>query len=282
MSHITDFVRWHLHLGVHKTATTHIQQTLVAAKLQAVSVVPLSILRPATQPVLDHGRFFKGSRFKKSVAQLVGKQTRIVLSEENWLGHAHEGCAFPPYPNAMRRLKAVKALNGNKQAFLAVRHPADFAASIYSEAIRHHPDLVSLKEVKAHWLEGGSPWFELVGRIGRYFPLRIWRYEDYRDNRHAILCEITGSQGPFPDIPDPPSTKRISHEAVEAIEEAREKGWPLPDVSRLLVDRGRRFEMFTPEERDWLGKAYERDLCKIEYEMDGVLMRFPSLSSNRR
>lgn len=272
-NHISEAVRWHLHLGAHKTATTHIQQTLAAASLQA-GFVPLKELRSATSELFETRRTIAKLKFPPAVKALVGRCELAVLSEENWLGQAWEGCAFPPYAELDQRLDIVGTLRGPKRAFLAIRHPADYAASVYSEALRHHPSAVALEDVKARWLAGGSPWFDVAQRIARHFPLRVWQFEDYRANSGAILTELTGEAGPFPDVPDPPATMRLTQEMIDATERARAAGEPLVALRHLPRTGETRFEMFSEAERGELGQAYAADIARIESELPGVLMRF--------
>uniref|UniRef100_UPI0025F80B4F hypothetical protein n=1 Tax=Sphingomonas sp. TaxID=28214 RepID=UPI0025F80B4F len=167
-------MHWRLHLGLHKTATTHLQLSLEAIRPQlaerGVDFIPLDELRRATHLNFDWAKRFKGFKFRRDVRSVSSRLKTTILSEENWLGHPYEGCAFPPYPRAIERLKTITKLGGTFSVFLAVRNPGQFVPSIYSEALRHHPERVLHNQTRNAWLDGGSPWSELVETISRTFP----------------------------------------------------------------------------------------------------------------
>lgn len=255
-------MHWRLHLGVHKTATTHLQLSLEAIRVQlarqGVDYIPLDRLRAATAYHLDWAKRFKALKFKRAVNSLsVGLRT-MILSEENWLGHPHEGCRFPPYPRAEERLKTIAKLGGNFSVFLAVRDPGQFVPSIYSQALRHHPEKVLHRRTHDAWLEGGSPWSDLVERISRIFPnVTVWRYEDYVPETAASA--VAGVPVRLPHIPEPELTRRLPLEAVKGIETGNDP-----------IEGNTRFEMFTPQEQQQLTQAYDDDIQRIRER--GVLL----------
>lgn len=271
-------MQWRLHLGAHKTATTHLQLTLNIVrhqlKAKGTDYIPLGELRDATDPVLKQERYFRAMKFRRALRPLLNGSRSVILSEENFLGYPYQGCSFPPYQGAGERLDVIRKLGGDFVVFLSVRHPAQFAASIYAEAMRHDPNKVSLEGVRRDWLDGGSPWLALLETIAARFPdVRVWRYEDYREHRAAITEAVTGLQLALPPIGEPQLTKRLSQETITALEAIRAEGFPVPKAG-ILEEPGARFEMFSDEEQDILTTAYERDLERIEKRFPGALMRF--------
>ena len=127
---------WRYHLGAHKTATTHIQEVLRSQRLklreQGIRYIPLDELRSATYEILESTRFPK---LKFDLLRF-GAPKATILSEENFMGYPIEACSFPLYPRMEHRLEIIKRRPA--VAFLAIRNPADFAASVYSEAARRH------------------------------------------------------------------------------------------------------------------------------------------------
>lgn len=258
-------MHWRLHLGVHKTATTHLQLSLEAIRPQlaeqGVDFIPLDELRAATHLNFDWAKRFKGFKFKRDVRSVTNGLETVILSEENWLGHPYEGCRFPPYPRTEERLKVIAKLGGTFSVFLAVRDPGQFVPSIYSEALRHHPEKVLHNRAKNAWLEGGSPWSELVERISRIFPnVTVWRYEDYHPETAASA--LAGVPVTLPEISEPELTKRLPAEAVSAIEKGGDRRKPAEGTTR--------FEMFTLQERACLTEAYNNDIERIRQR--GILL----------
>lgn len=274
-------MEWRLHLGAHKTATTHLQLTLGAARdellKRGIDYIPLDRLRPPTDRVLKAERFFRAWKFKRAVSPLMSGASIAILSEENWLGYPFEACRFPPYQDAGTRLGAIKGLGGKFSAFLAIRNPADFAASVYAETMRHDPDKVSLEGVRRAWLEGGSPWFGLVSEITRHFPkLVVWQFEDYATHYRDIATMIAGIKLDWPEIAVPDLTRRLPLETIVSLESLRASDGSAPKAGSLRppMDGGTRFEMFTPEERLHMTSAYQRDMRRIQDQFPNMLTRF--------
>lgn len=251
---------WRYHLGVHKTATTHLQAVLRSQREQllarGIDYIPLEELRDVIEPIL-WTRAFPRLRFRRLVRS---SAPVAIVSEENWLGRSEEGCVFPLYPALERRLTVVA--RPNSVAFLSIRNPADFAASAYSEALRHTPNEVSLEATRSMFLSNGSPWLGLVQRIRRFFPrLQVWRYESYRENEQTYISMLAGTRVTVPNIADPIRTERLPSETIEALERIRLAGRPVPKAGTLRPPTNpTRFEMFNEDEKLKLTQAYHRDL----------------------
>lgn len=249
---------WRIHLGAHKTASTHLQNVLEALDVMP----PHRSQRAASKAIFGDG------------ASLDALFDHRVLSEENWLGEIDEACAWPPYPRLRVRMARLRdASGGDAQAFLSIRSPASFISATYGQALRNTPNRVSLKRVRRQW-EGRSPWIAIAETIADFFPLTIWRYEDYRDNAKAIVEMVSGSQiAALPEIADPPATIRPSQDAVEAIERGRNLlGRINYDKAQRMLARspGDKFAMFADTAA--MDEAYERELAELSRR--GWLMRF--------
>jgi len=264
---------WRYHLGVHKTATTHVQKVLESQRekllAQGFDYVPLAQLRPRTAEIFWK-RAFRKLRFRRAVGS---SASVMILSEENWLGSIEDACTYPIYPNLEDRLSIMPRKNA--VAFLAVRNPADFAASAYSEAMRHVPNLVSLSRTRDAFLSEPSPWFDLVERVRQFFPrLHVWRYEDYRGNEQAFISLIAGIPVDASEIPDPLETRRLPAEVIEELERLRASGGPVPTAATPESSDGlTRFEMFDDHQKLELTRGYERDVDRLRSA--GILVDYP-------
>ena len=111
-------------------------------------------------------------------------------------------------------------------------------------------------------------------------PLRVWRQEDYRAHREAIVANLVGrATGPLPEIPVPDGTRSPSHEAIR-LAEALPTRLPVHE-RRARVDaifaaggEGTRFSPFTPTEEYRLQAAYADDMTRIAELDPSILMRF--------
>ncbi|MEO0830257.1 MAG: hypothetical protein AAFY03_07325, partial [Pseudomonadota bacterium] len=90
---------WRLHLGVHKTATTHMQDTLLAVRGvladRGVDALPNQDIRNALFPVLTrrNPRLWLGGvpmrrALERAIAEVRIGPATVLISEENLLGHA--------------------------------------------------------------------------------------------------------------------------------------------------------------------------------------------------
>ena len=284
-----------LHLGAHKTATTHIQVTLAAHRdalaAAGVDVPPTSALRALGFPLRASG---DGRSFETaSSRRLFGRLNRLrrgaetmVISDERWLSGVPDALAPEPYPELERPLRAMAPLlrRADLRLFLGVRNMATFLPSAYVEALRFFPDTPPFEAVARARRESGASWLGPVRRLKALFPrapLTIWRYEDYRGRRREILSALCGCDvGKPPDPPEPAATRSPSAEAVAEAEALTRLGLPRKEYLRraqatLTLRSGGKFAPFAEEERRWFERRYEEDLAALS-DMPGVtLLRFP-------
>lgn len=218
-----------LHLGAHKTATTHLQRSLSEQS---------DLLRCIGARFFGPPSFRKGAsieaRFglsgdttsdeaRAAFAQMAGDAKRIVISEENFIGTMHNRfaqMAFPLYPEAPERISALadRIAPDGLDLYLGLRNPADYISSCYCQALIGGHKVV-LDEVKAHNKVSLIDWADLVTRIKSANGVRsitVWRYEDYRVLFDQIIDQLVG-----PESGIKPLSERVhpglSQEAVARI-----------------------------------------------------------------
>ena len=288
---------WRIHLGAHKTATTHLQQTLQVIRpeliRQGTDVIPTEQLRRVMPQHLRrrNWKLWLGGApmrrdLEKALAPLRSGPDRVLLSEENFLGHMHEAVALPIYSQAEWRLRGLASLRGraNLQLFLSIRSMDRFLAASYAEALRHFPFQVTLAARKQQILMHPPRWVDLVRRIRHAFPgvaIDVWRYEDYQDHAAAITAMVCGTDpGPLPNLPRPVMTQTPSDAAVA---EAERLGFGLSHTERAehvgriyaAAPAGNDvppFSPFTAAEAQVFRDAYSADCAALASE--GCLHRF--------
>ncbi|MTH63136.1 hypothetical protein [Paracoccus shanxieyensis] len=208
-----------IHLGAHKTASTHLQYSLrlVRDELRGhgLAFIDPSLLR--SEPVrlsnvLSHE---PGSTTEAACMQeldrMRGDCPDLLLSEENILGGTHRQNMFSRkgqiYPDAAPRLARVIDLLGGGPAtvFLALRDPAEFHTSAFALQLNMGNEI----EMRPY-LAGRDParsfWAELVARLAaldQVQHLLIWRYEDYAVLRPRLLARLL-PEGTAELVPEPP------------------------------------------------------------------------------
>lgn len=132
-----------IHLGIHKTATTSLQQFFAGNQKQLRSVgvefTPLNHMRNNVTPLIrsmtKHERTY--------LAQIVDSTTSptIFWSDETILGWTHDVKAGALYPYARSRAHRLcdEYPNADFQFVLTLRSPSRYLASMYCEYIKHNP-----------------------------------------------------------------------------------------------------------------------------------------------
>lgn len=292
---------WRIHIGAHKTASTHVQETLALMRPQllarGIDFIPNDLVRAsglakalaarrlATRLPLLRGRAVQGM-MARCLDPLRAGPVTMVLSEEKLLGGSQQVFAAPMYPAAERIAPLLASLAGRAEValFLSIRSLDAQMPSAYVQELKFLPPLEGgFDNLKARVLARPPSWFDLVRRIraaAPAVPLRVWRQEDYRTHSAAILTALCGRDvGPLPDMEDPYWTKSPDLEAVRAAEalpadmprDARRAR--VLEIFRTAGD-GPRFEPFAEAERAVLREAYAADLARIADLGPDVLMRF--------
>ncbi|MEY8116764.1 hypothetical protein AB9F26_00675 [Falsihalocynthiibacter sp. BN13B15] len=203
-------LRISMHLGAHKTATTHLQHSLDAnADLLAQSKVifrgPLDLRGPKKSLQSRFGLLTNTPPKSKELAEqelwaLAGGANRLVLSEENFLGpmwRIKKGRRVPPlYPNSDSQLEKLIPYFGGRplSLFLAVRNPADLIASAYSQSLvggKAEP----FKDFSEGMTFHDVRWSNVVRRLSlvpEVAEIYVWRYEDYPANFVRIMRKLVG------------------------------------------------------------------------------------------
>lgn len=289
---------WRIHLGVHKTATTHLQETLAAIRPQLaerrVDAVPNADIRPLWQQLLpprsNWRRWLVGPWTVRRLSHAfdglrIGPDT-VLLSEENFLGHTRDALCPRPYPVLGSRLRVLASLGrtADMRIFLSIRRMDQFLGSVYAEALRFFRFDAPFEVLGPRFAADPPRWTEVIDRIRRAMPgvpLTVWRYEDYAAHRDEITTLFCGTDpGPLPDIARPPQTQTPSDAAVRAAERVdRSLGYKdhVDAVAQIYAaapasPEAPGFRPFSEAEAARFAAAYKADCQALENE--GLLQRF--------
>lgn len=267
------------HIGAHKTATTHLQQTLranaallAAHRVRALTPrelrgpgrsLPARLRLGATPPGADG-----------ALDRLAAGHPRLVLSEENFAGPVRAEAGGPLYPDAPARLAAFTRAVAPVpvEVFLGVRDPASFTASLYGQALLGGAAPSLAEYLGRHPLESVD-WAELVGRLAAVdgvARVQVWRHEDYSHLCGAIVAELAAAPvGGRVRVPRRRAHVGLSARAVEAVlacadpairaqtaAEARRR-WP-------AGARHPKFAPFSEAERARSARAYAAQIAAID------------------
>lgn len=269
--------------GAHKTASTHLQSTLLAQRARLADegvglIGPREVrahLRAAMQPT---GLAAAETRAlaQAAFAQLCPGARHIVVMEENTLGATFRPFLLGPkgllYPFAGKRLgEAWSAFAGRELRLgLAIRNPATFLPSCWSEQLLHG-EWQSFRDYVQGVPPGVPRWSSLVNRVLAVQPeLSFWTYEDYPAVLPQIIDWATGLAGfgaacpPHAERPRPGLSAKaaeILHRKMAAEPSrdhkrmARRARWAAPLGPGIAP-----FRPWTEAERSRLDAAYAEDL----------------------
>lgn len=273
-----------LHLGAHKTASTHLQSSLQrhrpALAALGIDFVPTRELRRTIrhQP---HWLFLPGGRvraLRAALGELVAGLPVLAISEENLLGEVADALAPRPYPRLEVRCGIMARAVGRAHITpcLAIRSFDRFWASCLVEVIRSGVAPPPLPAPVSH----PPSWLEICRRIRRIFPaapLTVWRHEDY-DPRRAATALLGRDPGPLPGVarftrrasPSPEGI-RLALSAVRAAGAADAAATVAAEVSAIFdahpaVAGAEPFRPFDVETGARLREAYATDLAALAAE----------------
>ena len=222
-----------LHNGAHKTATTHLQDTLSRngrfLLRNGCVYVPRSLVRgsgllPAVEE--NHWSLMRPWDKRRALHQFLeipaDYPRSLLLSEEDILGMSAnllEGL----YPHARARLTPWAALaqeGGGMELFLSIRDYAEILPSAYSQALRDGAVLPPFGACAAHWNAMRRGWPDLAATILGLFPtarLTVWTAEAYLQAPAPVFRAFCGTA--LTDVPmqAPEGTRRMSARAVARI-----------------------------------------------------------------
>lgn len=286
---------WRIHIGCHKTATTHFQDMVeqIATSLHEhdLQYIPRRQFRD-TKTRIKPGRMnwrlsLGGYPMKSYLASQLGPILTgapcVMLSEENILGAAKDLLESPIYRRAERRVGSVDVLRENSEIhyFVSIRRFDDIIASAYAQTLRDEPVPGGFERVRYQSLERIPLWTEFIARLSAIVPpsrLRVWRFEDYLSHPEEIISQFLGVNIPQTvSLPNPKRTRSPSWEAIKEIEayaHIKDKTKYRQKVSKILrQDNGStKFDPFSPEQREQFASSYERDIRVLQDNYPDMLI----------
>jgi hypothetical protein len=285
-------MKLHVHVGVHKTATTYLQGQLAKKKPQlhqaGVGAMGLGEFRPFfTRHLMDHpvGTFRIEDHLEKFFGGKVPADIRgLILSDENLIGLCNQFIAQGrPYHNSEGRLKRLKRLLAGHEVtmFMALRCYDGFTSSSYCEAMRHTQQFVGFDEFHAKFDIESLRWPAMVRRfVAALQPakVRLWRFEDFRLHSDRIFQELAFGYDASKQIHEPKAERpSFSGAAVSVLEMIAKRHDPetaagLVGAVNEALPKGSgkgeypAFDPWSAEERGSMATLYDEDCAAIPAE----------------
>lgn len=279
----------HLHIGAHKTATTHLQATFIRHRA-LLAEAGVQFERPdELRALIGSGRraaakmgalpSLRRARAMRRLARLDSGAGRLLISDENSLGRCAEIFETKRlYPTAGRQLKIWRRLAGARGAhiYLCVRDYGPFFSGAYVQSIRaaaiHNPDEGDLAALAGL----ARRWTDVVKDLREALPgarIIAWAFEDYDRLRPRLLEMMTGQ------VLDPVRRRPMetpSHAAVDAYREERPA--TAKRLERLALDYpisadNPKFTLWSPTQQAALSDAYQDDLAALSRDLGEDFLR---------
>jgi hypothetical protein len=223
---------FHIHVGAHKTGTTHLPTVLAAMAPDllpdGIRILPFDRSRPYLRrfypkrglrfALRNHSRRRRARRDLHDIAQGV---ERVVLSEENLLGEAFHGADPRLYPD-LSRLEALRDVLGDRDVrlFMGLRPLDTFLPSWLFQDLRARPAILrSLPDLRRRVAARPPAWRDVLERIAAIFPsatLHVWTQDDYAADPAVAVGALTGSRHPVPTRDRPTRTMSPDPSVLEA------------------------------------------------------------------
>ncbi|AKS44814.1 hypothetical protein SAMN05444287_2271 [Octadecabacter temperatus] len=287
-----------LHIGAHKTASTHLQKILnhnrKILKSDGFVAYGPSYLRMTGRSLqamfgLSASRKIAPRRSPHDQLAFLAKGAkRLVLSEENFvgvLGGSEGRITSPLYPTAPERIAAfIETVAPVKvDLFLGVRNPAAFMASAYSQTLFGGTH-IGPRTFRARNDWRAVDWADYVARlravegVGDFY---VWRQEDYDATLRLIMRRMLrwSTGGKIEKIKESRVHQGLSAAAVRqtlawAQEGRTEK---LAGTARGLFpinDTNKAFKLYAASTLAESEAGYGAQMAQIE-AMDGVTVLHP-------
>jgi hypothetical protein len=282
-------MKLHVHVGVHKTATTYLQGQLAKKKQQlnqaGVGAMALGEFRPFfTRHLMDHpvGEFRIENHLEKFFDGGVPDKIRgLVLSDENLIGLCNGLISYgKAYRGSEARLERLRELLAGHEVtmFMAIRSYDGFTSSAYCEAMRHTQQFVRFDSFRSKFDREALRWPAMIRRFSaalRPVETKLWRFEDFRQQSDAIFDALAFGVdvGEQPEQPkaERPSFSGAAVSALEAI--AKRHGQKTAAELVNAVSEGLpkgagkgeypAFDPWSADEHRSMAKLYDEDCAAI-------------------
>jgi len=279
-------VRIHLHVGVHKTATTFIQGrlrgNLAELNRAGIGYIPLWQFRHS-----DWGNLMKidpaGFRIEDHLADFFPRAipkeiTGLIISDENLLGLC--GAMLNNgkiYAGVRPRLAHLRRLLAGHEVtlFCAVRRYDAFLASAYCEGLRTNIRYISFEDFcgRVNWRR--LNWVSLLGKFEEALaPDRccFWRYEQFRENAERVMSALAFGHVLHDKMAETekvayPSFSQMAVDALESVSERLGRAVTAKLVRPIAdaLPKGAQYPEFDPwgpAEKQRLTRRYDQD-CRL-------------------
>jgi len=240
----------HLHIGVHKTGSTTLQDILLANRARlveaGVAYPSLGEVRKPLRQAID-GKAKKARRLFDLTVREVPACRRILLSEENICGTAshlgrREGLIYPDLGERLHVVREQVIRRAPVKVFLCIRSLDGFLPALWCEFIRFRPFQTFETFLSRVDIETVSwrPVLEAVINATGKDNTVVWTFDRFVRDPAAIAALVAGVERDFLGKVDTHSYPSPSERAVaELVELSRSR--PAEEIPAMVREVEERF-----------------------------------------
>ena len=269
-----------LHLGFHKTASSHLQQVLAAtcSDRDSLRYVGPKEFRDKTVWFSLRQKGLDQKRSGNYLAELSTSADTVVISDENICGHSDDiftHCRL--YEHISSRLQSLSAFSGQfntTEVWVAIRNPATFLPSIYCEAMRWKAYEDFRTVFKGDFQQC---WLPVIRDIHDALPncnINVFCYENYSRDILEFFTDMGLDTRLFDDsksdiVRRSPTEHSIRiYKQVSTIVPRRLQKRILQVIERLDRNTNEKFSPFSRIEIQQLNALYTDDMARIKRELN--------------
>jgi hypothetical protein len=279
-----------LHLGAHKTATTHLQQMLKSSQeylyQRGVALSTPTELRQKWMPSFFEYMQSGDEKFLKEI-RINQSYSSWIISEENFSGVSYDlKIQSGIYPNLQKRLELFKNIfkEHEIEIFFSIRSYHEFYRSAYLEVVRNRgylpfEEFYNEERFKDNsWVSVIEAMVELCGEES----ITLWRYEDFRSLMPTVLAQMTGLEDVKNIIASYQVQKTrpsLSAKSLQVLESFYSSGHP--EEGKKIVEHltkkypiGNDYQAFMPFSHDEIQRFKNRYKQDLEY----IQNRYPNIN----
>ncbi|USD43122.1 hypothetical protein J4N42_21240 [Vibrio sp. SCSIO 43135] len=267
-----------LHLGVHKTGTTFIQDQVAlysAENHTHFEYAPLNVLRRHITYKLKKPLF--PLRYKLS--KVFNFDKNLLISDENMIGVSEQipetGEIYKDTSAVIERFKQALP-NHELTVYLSLRSPLPYLVSMYSEYLRHFP-YMCFNTFSQH-IDGStflwSDRFKSAFTTHNDIQFVISDFDNFKENKLDWVSALTFGEQSVLSERVARSRKTLTSETIQVLSQLGENS---SKVLRVLEDNaythGNRFAPYDDKQLEVADKRYQDDL--------NYLGKFPNITLMR-
>lgn len=273
-------MKLHLHLGAHKTATTHFQNVLLSNMSLYKNhshYVPMEEFRE----LVTHGPKLWDPCCNKEIEAYLGQLEQIekqnlIISDENIIGNAKDiylsGQLYCKMEERLERLKAFISTFSEATIWISVRSMDTFIPSMYCESLLHWRFRPFCRVFLGHCEQS---WIPVISALSTQFPtvkINVVLYEEYETVLPKWLEAMTGIREGWNLLEADRPRESLNHLAVKIMNLAHpfvppvKAGGILQAMSGNFSKKGvgKKYSPFRDSVKANLQLLYTNDLAQIE------------------